>query len=74
MLNGFVISKVSPVYTVQRSSTVQLDPFAPAQLPAFFATTNQSAPVLGIGTLASWFLPLSFSLLHPSDWFPQFLV
>ena len=55
----FLKHNVPPVHTVKRSSIVQLDPFAPAALPAFIATTNQSAPVFGIGTLASWFLPFA---------------
>src|ERR1700680_4070523 len=40
--------------------------------PAFIARTSWSVPVLRIGTLASWLLPLVLLPLHRNDWFPQF--
>src|SRR3954469_5079242 len=39
---------------------------------AFVAPTDRSAPVLRIGTLASWLSPLVLLPWHRSDWFPQF--
>jgi len=38
----------------------------------FIARTDRSAPVLHIGTLASWLQPLVLLPLHWSDWFLQF--
>ena len=64
----------------QGSSCCQLDvddnrlaqPLCSGRIPAFFARTGWSVPVLRIGTLASWWSPLGLLPWHRSDRFPQF--
>src|SRR3954464_14002120 len=61
-----------PVASWTLKTTAWSNPFAPAALPAFLARTGWSAPVLRIGTLASWWSPLGLLPWHRSDRFPQF--
>ena len=61
-----------PVSSCFAHATARPDPFAPAPLRAFFATTSRSAPVLRFGTLASRLWPLGLLPFHRSDWFLQF--
>jgi hypothetical protein len=61
-----------PVASWTLTTTAWPNPFAPAALPAFIARTGWSAPVLRIGTLASWWSPLGLLPWHRSDRFPQF--
>src|SRR5260370_17096938 len=74
MLNGLFVVSVDVILfpLVPINTTAGPDPFAPAPLRAFLATTDRSAPVLRIGTLASRFSPLGFLPWHQSDWFLQF--
>src|SRR4051812_35800103 len=58
-----VVSRVQPPDPI---------PLLQSHYSAFIAPTDRSAPVLRIGTLASWWSPLGLLPWHRSDWFLQF--